>query len=310
MKRILNYFLIIVLALTLCACRNTEGELSCTPTEDSEEPRIAESYAPTIDDTSENMIAETSDLPEYSRMDTNGSLDVIESDEAAEEVLEYITSESGAVISLIKLENNIREFRLCSEGNTETLILEDFFVIGNDAAECCLKYSENGRDFLIAFSPVIGSAFPADIVTFADNEPLIVSEIDLDGEYEGLFYSPSGGIVCMRGNGRSIGAHNVIPYYWDNADNAFKPYGLHETDIAELEMLDKGNIIVDKDRIISVYKRDNGLVHVNYLSTDDDAYLLTEEISATYIITEDGLREYSHGDECFGTYLKVLHITE
>ena len=89
----------------------------------------------------------------------------------------------------------------------------------------------------------------------------------------------------MRGDGVSIGSHNVIPYYWNDESSDFVPYEVREISTEKLKALDSQHAVEDIGNISSVYQRDNELVHVNYFvpeETESDALITA---SRTYVLT-------------------------
>lgn len=173
------------------------------------------------------------------------------------------------------------------------------------------KKKFNGEDFLIVCEKMVGYAYPANIVTILDGKPKILSVIDYETEYKELFYSPFGKIVCMRGNGISIGSHNVIPYYWNGESGDFVPYAIKEIGVEDLRALDTQGIVERIDDIGSVYQRDNGLIHVNYLVPEDMVSNNSITVSKTYVQAEKGLRIFDfENDASYGFFLECLSITE
>ena len=151
-------------------------------------------------------------------------------------------------------------------------------------------HSENNQKFLIIAEPIIGGAYPATIITIVNDKPMILSNLeDLDDneKYMGLFYSIEGDLICDRGEGVSIGAANIIPYYWNSSTNSLRLYELSQINIGDLDELDKDEIISDKNNIDSIYKRSNGLVHVNYKEPEI-------EYSRTYVLENERLKKFMH----------------
>ena len=193
--------------------------------------------------------------------------------------------------------------------NDDCMELEDVLDI--------FTYTEGGQEFVIATHLAMGPAVPADIITaFEDSGDVeILSDTrrfyDLELSRDEILYW-NGGIVCRRGIGVSIGAQNVIPYYWDADTREFKPYGLHKITLDELKKLDTGNIVPDVDKAISIYRRDNGLVHVNWIEKYEGTVSeQPETASRTYVVTDNGLREYDwDNDWDYGFFLEVLTVSE
>lgn len=173
---------------------------------------------------------------------------------------------------------------------------------------CCI-YEENGDEFLVTFERIIGGAMPANIVTLQNGEPLVLSVYDGEG-YSRLWWCPYGKIVCERGNGVSAGSVNVIPYHWDSGINDFVPYALTEITKEELRALDTQGVVPDIDSAISVYRRENGLVHVNYAEVYQSTMGGTVTASMTFVQTENGLREYGFDEDMkYGLFLGALSVT-
>lgn len=221
------------------------------------------------------------------------------------EILGRIEGSSETALTVILRDDNIYDFWF-SNGTEESLILSHTVINGGFH-----KSNIGGKDFLIVYEQVIGHAYPADIVAIIDEKPEIISAINYEAEYQGLFYSPFGEIVCMRGEGVSIGSHNVIPYYWNDEAVDFVPYAVKEIGLDELKALDTQNVVEDTNNIGSVYRRDNGLVHVNYNVSDDTSLNALITASRTYVQTESGLRNYDFDNDAeYGFFLECLQITE
>lgn len=225
------------------------------------------------------------------------------------EVLGRIEGSNKTLLTVILRDDHIYDFWF-SDGTEESLILSSDVLNGGFR-----KSNIGGKDFLIVYGQVIGHAYPADIVTIIDEKPEIISAINYETEYSGLFYSPFGEIVCMRGEGVSIGSHNVIPYYWNDEAVDFVPYAVKEISLDELKALDTQNVVEDLNDVVSVYQRDNGLVHVNYNVSDNAASNALATASRTYIYSdsgaEAGLRKYDFDtDAAYGFFLECLQITE
>ena len=162
---------------------------------------------------------------------------------------------------------------------------------------------------LIVYQSVVGRGVPANIVTLVNGIPVISSSYTEEGELPPLYYSESGDIVCMRGNGLSIGAANVIPYYWDAKTSEFMAYSLHKIIINDLKTIDADNVVKDINKAISIYKRDNGLIHVNYADIKEADINSTTIASRTYVMSENKLREYnSETDEHYGYFIEFLSV--
>lgn len=221
------------------------------------------------------------------------------------EVLGRIEGSNETALTVFLRNDHIYDFWF-SNGTEASLILSSVVLNGGFR-----KSNIGGKDFLIVYEQVIGHAYPADIVTIIDEKPEIISAIDYETEYPGLFYSPLGEIVCVRGEGVSIGSHNVIPYYWNDEAVDFVPYAVKEIGLDELKALDTQNVVEDLNNVVSVYQRDNGLVHVNYNVSDNTSLNALITASRTYVQTESGLRKYDFdNDAAYGFFLECLQITE
>ena len=83
-----------------------------------------------------------------------------------------------------------------------------------------------------------------------------------------------------------------------------------EIGIDEARELDKNNVIPDTDKAISAYRRDNGLVHINYDNVTE-ADFGEEHIASRTFVAENGcLRPYEDGDLKYGFFLQALTVTE
>lgn len=221
------------------------------------------------------------------------------------EVLGRIEGSSETALTVILRDDHTYDFWF-SNGAEESLILSSAVLNGGFR-----KSNIGGKDFLIVYEQVIGHAYPADIVTIIDEKPEIISAINYETEYSGLFYSPSDEIVCVRGEGVSIGSHNVIPYYWNDEAVDFVPYAVKEIGLDELKALDTQNVVENLNDVVSVYQRDNGLVHVNYNVSDNTSLNALITASRTYVQTESGLRKYDFDkDAAYGLFLECLQIAE
>lgn len=227
-------------------------------------------------------------------------------DEINGETLGVVHGKSETAIAVILHDSVVYDFWFF-DTTEESLILTSTVYNG----EFCKKIF-NGENFLIVSETIIGHAYPANIVAMIDGQPKILSAIEYnDAEYSGLFYSKYGEIVCMRGDGISIGTHNVIPYYWNAEKNEFLPYKANEITIDEAKALDSQSVIENFNDIISIYRRDNGLVHVNYRGSDDLMPNVLRTVSATYVQTETGLRKYDfETDAAYGLFLEYLPVNE
>lgn len=222
------------------------------------------------------------------------------------EVLEIFDKETETAIkAILYYDNNVCDYYFF-DGISENLIFSSSVF---NSGMC--KKTFSGKDFLIIYEKVIGNAYPANIVTIIDGKLEFLSLIDNESkEYSKLYYSPFGEIICTRGNGISIGSHNVIPYYWSNEASDFFPYAIQEISLDELKTLDFQNVVEDIGSINTIYQRDNGLVHINYLIPEGKTSNSTI-ISRTYVQTKTGLREYDYDvDASYGFYLECFPVTE
>ena len=222
-------------------------------------------------------------------------------------LLKYDIADKGGDKALaVILHNDVVYDYWYFTAKSEKLVLSTTLHMSN-----CVKHEEGGVTSLIVYQFVIGRGFPANIVTLVNGEPVISSTYTGDGELPPLYYSESGDIVCVRGNGVSIGASNVIPYYWDIKTNTFKAYALNEISINDLKSMDTDNVVTDINKAISVYKRDNGLIHVNYADINEADINSTTIASRTYVISNNKLREYnSETDEHYGFFVELLSVSE
>lgn len=91
-------------------------------------------------------------------------------------------------------------------------------------------------------------------------------------------------------------AFAFIPYnYYDRYEERYIRYDLSMISVSELEELDTYGIAADKDRIVSIIKRSNGIINVNY-SFDPDGRTADDIVSRTFIDTYDGLIAYDIND--------------
>lgn len=174
-------------------------------------------------------------------------------------------------------------------------------------------HSENGVDSLVICGYSPGMANPATVLSLIDGEAVVFSEYkgDIDSG-DLLWYCKKNGadLICRKGNGVSMGSYNIIPYYLDVSDNKYKPYGLTEISVDEAKALDKNGVITDIDKAVSAYRRDNGLVHINYDNVTE-ADFGEEHIASRTFVAENGcLRPYEDGDLKCGFFLQALTVTE
>lgn len=231
-----------------------------------------------------------------------GTLPIEDNFEApAKNIISQINYGNKASLSVFKTDNIIDVLYIKDE--TECNVISHTMFSDNYIVQ---KHSERNQDFLIIAEPIIGAAYPATIVTLIDDKPIVLSELDNfdDNEkYIGLFYCVDGDLICERGDSVSVGATNIIPYYWNNSTNKFCSYELSQINIDELYELDKDEIVSDKNDIESIYKRSNGLVHVNYKKAG-------MEYSQTYVFENEKLRPYNFDtDFRYGFFLENFCIT-
>ncbi len=191
----------------------------------------------------------------------------------------------------------------CTKDETESTVISHTMFADDYIVQ---RHSENNQEFLIIAEPIIGATYPATIITIVNDKPMILSDLedfDDNEKYMGLFYCIEGDLICDRGESVSVGATNIIPYYWNSSTNNFHSYELSLISIDELDELDKDEIVLIKDDIDSVYKRSNGLIHVNYKEPDT-------EYSRTYVFENGKLRPYNFDtDFKYGFFLENFYIT-
>jgi len=219
-----------------------------------------------------------------------------------EKIDDYMSGSSIALIKHGEARYDIWHF----SGNEERLVYsaELWGDIGTAV------YREGGVSFMILFEGAIGGAMPASVVGIYDGEPLVLSEYYGD-DHPRLWWCPYGDIICERGKGVSAGSCNVIPYHWDSGKMDFVPYALTEITKDELRVLDTKGIIPDIDSAISVYRRENGLIHVNYAEVYEGSMGSGVTASLTFVLTDNGLREYEFdADMKYGLLLEALTVCE
>lgn len=228
------------------------------------------------------------------------------------ELLGFINAEDGSLLSVVRHDEEVYDFIFLREDRSELVLSVTSSIMSH-----CVKHFENSTDFLIVYDYAPGHGCPASIVTIIDGKPCILSEyLNSSNNYPKLYYYPQGDIICMRGIGITSGLNNAIPYYWDSERQDFYPYPLHEISFDELKALDKNNIVSEPDKAISIYYRDNGLVHVNYaditeIELGSEADNLRKIASRTYVQTKKGLREYDfETDACYGFFIQSLCVKE
>lgn len=204
------------------------------------------------------------------------------SDAAEQKFISRIDYDNKISLSVFAIDNVV-EVR-CMKGKTESTVISHTMFADNYIVQ---RHSENNQEFLIIAEPIIGAIYPATIITIVNDKPIILSDLedfDDNEKYRGLFYCIGGNLICDRGQSVSVGATNIIPYYWNSNTDDFQSYDLSLISIDELDELDKDEIVSDKNAIDSIYKRSNGLVHVNYKEP--------EEYSRTYVLENEELRMY------------------
>lgn len=221
------------------------------------------------------------------------------------DVLEYEIDESNNALAVI-LHDDISYDYWYFTADSEKLILTTQLHMSH-----CVKHIENGETFLIVYETIMGGAFPANIVTLVNGKPVVVSEYTDGDDFPTLYYENDADIICVRGNGISSGTVNVIPYYWNNETSIFEAYSLQEISMDELKEMDSENVVEDIDNIISVYQRNNGLVHVNYADINEANINSSTIASRTYVITESNLRKYDfETDRHYGFFINYLSVSE
>ncbi len=222
------------------------------------------------------------------------------SDTAEQKFISQIDYDNKISLSVFAIDNLV-EVRYIKDEAESTVISHTMFA-DNYIVK---RYSENNQEFLIIAEPIIGAAYPATIITIVNDNPIILSDLedfDDNEKYRGLFYCIEGDLICDRGQSVSVGATNIIPYYWNSNTNDFHSYELSLISIDELDELDKDEIVLNKDDIDSVYKRSNGLIHVNYKEPDT-------EYSRTYVFENGKLRPYNFDtDFKYGFFLEDFVI--
>lgn len=193
--------------------------------------------------------------------------------------------------------------------NMEELVMQFHGMLSNVYG----MHSENGINSLVICNYSQGLANPATILSMIDGEVVVFSEYKGDTDSTDLlWYCNKNGadLICRKGNGISMGSYNIIPYYLDVSDNKYKPYDLTKISVDEAKALDKNSVITDMDKVVSAYKRDNGLVHINYDNVTE-ADFGEEHIASRTFVAENGcLRPYEDGDIKYGFFLQALTVTE
>ena len=258
-----------------------------------------------------DMIYKFTDKQELERNQSEQNISEIIENKATEingKIAEYeiIDEENKTALALICHDNNIHDYWYFNGDSKELILSSKLNMSGY------LKYEENGAVSIIAYENIVGGACPANIVAIADEKPVVLSTYSVGSEtMPELYYNPFGNIICMRGNGVSSGSVNKIPYYWDEKSNSFLPYALHKIGIDELKSMDTDSIVENTEEITSVYKRDNGLIHVNYADVINADINSSITASKTYIQTENGLRNYDfEKDQGYGFFLEKLSVNE
>ncbi len=174
-------------------------------------------------------------------------------------------------------------------------------------------HSENGINSLVICNYSQGLANPATILSIIGGEVVVFSEYKGDINSNDLLWYCNvndAELICKKGIGISAGSFNVIPYYPDTSEHRYKPYGLTEISIDEARELDKNKVIPDADRAISAYRRDNGLIHINYDNITEAGFGEEHIASRTFIAENDCLRPYEDKDTKYGFFLQALTVTE
>ena len=222
------------------------------------------------------------------------------SDAAEQKFISRIDYDNKISLSVFAIDNVV-EVR-CMKGETESTVISHTMFANNYIVQ---RHSEKNQEFLIIAEPIIGATYPATIITIVNDKPIILSDLedfDDNEKYRGLFYCINGDLICDRGQSVSVGATNIIPYYWNSNTDDFHSYKLSLISIDELDELDKDEIVSDKNAIDSIYKRSNGLVHVNYKEPDI-------EYSRTYVLENEELRMYDlDTDLKYGFFLEDFII--
>lgn len=195
-------------------------------------------------------------------------------------------------------------------GNSSELL---FRLPRSEALTAVDLYAENREQFLVIYDKgAVGRGYPATVITIKDDEPLILSKYDSEsGELPALFYLPDADLVCKRGAGTKISNNSVIPYHWNGT--SFVPYRLHQITVSELETLDTDNTVINAYAAVSIYRRENGLVHVNYIEASGTQNNVTDAgiASLTYVYEDDKLRLYNvEKDLHYGFFDTDLPVTD
>ena len=236
------------------------------------------------------------------------------SDKAAElevKVFGYASSEDGMLAALGTDNGDTCDIYLIRRTGTELIRTLPRSLSMTEV----ITHTEEGVQFLIVYEKgAVGRGFPATVMTIKDGSPVTLSLYEYDsGEYPALYYYPAAGLVCMRGAGTTIGSNNVIPYHWDG--NGFVPYRLRRITAEQLAELDTGNAVINASSAASVYRRENGLVHVNYLEMSElkEAQSVSDDpiASITYVYEDGKLRRFNaEKDIKYGFFNEHLPVTD
>ena len=235
-------------------------------------------------------------------------------DELDKQVYDYISDpECGIVIAAVgapDIDTGYDIYRF-DENSAELL----FTVPRTGTLSHVVCHKENGAEFLIIYyAGAVGRGYPATIITMKDGEPAILSDNDPDiAEYNGIFYYPAYDLIGERGVGISAGSNSFIPYHWDG--ESFVPYRLHEIRKEYLHELDTDKVVPDIYSAVSVFFRENGLVHVNYrdMSECEDVRMGDNSpiASLTFVYENGKLRKYDQeSEEQYGFYIEKLPVID
>ena len=281
-----------VTAATSAAATTTAGETAAPETY----PLTAEFSADRVSDPLKTVILDTIDA-------------------LGKQVCDYISDpERGIVIAAVSAPGSDSGYDIYRFDESSAEIL--FTVPRTGTLSHVVRHKENGAEFLIIyFAGAVGRGYPATIITMMDGEPVILSEFDPDDAeyYSGLFYYSAYDLIGDRGVGISAGSNSFIPYHFDG--KAFVPYRLHEIRQEYLHELDADKVVPDLYSSVSVYFRENGLVHVNYreMSECEDVRMGDNSpiASLTFVYENGKLRKYDQKhEEQYGFYIEKLPIID
>ena len=235
-------------------------------------------------------------------------------DELDKQVYDYISdTKRGIVIAAVSALGSDTGYDIYRFDESSAKLL--FTVPRLETLSHVVCHNENGAEFLIIYyAGAVGRGYPATIITMKDGEPTILSESDPDdAEYNGLFYYSAYDLIGDRGVGISAGCNNFIPYHWDG--EGFVPYRLHEIRKEYLHELDTDKVVPNLYSAVSVFFRENGLVHVNYreMSECEDVRMGDNSpiASLTFVYENGKLRRYDHEHgEQYGFYIEKLPVID